>query len=468
MSYEYGNGNIIKIGSQSRNGSVYTRMIYGQSIRDNPVPTETTDRERNPFAAFRDPDTGKMIGLSKGLLSLGCLAVAAPGGGKTNLFNMILSRLVATMEDQDIIIIFDTKGDYLREFGDKIPTEDLVVVGSGEIYTGITKYHNIFAEIMPKGDAERLIYTPESDVDALEIAEQLFQQMQSETQPVFPAMAEQIVAGIIIYFMRRYWRGDQSKLNNKELIHFIQSKTADELKAIFEEDFMEDQRSCISYISGKGNQTQGVSSYIGSVLRKVFVGPFAKAEPGREFSMMHIVTGSRKKVVFIEYDLKRGNTLAPMYGILIDQALKHALGGRQDMRENLYLVLDEWAQLPKLKHAAAGLSFGRSQGVKMMAGMQNISAVEELYGEAGAKNILAGFQNIFAFKITDYDTRQFLIRRLGENYQNVSFTAQNENVNVQRTGYTLEEWDLLNLKLGQAAVSLANEPPFLFRMPKYE
>lgn len=102
-----------------------------------------------------------------------------------------------------------------------------------------------------------------------------------------------------------------------------------------------------------------------------------------------------------------------------------------------------------------------------MAGIQNISAIEELYGEAGARNILAGFQNVFAFRITDRNTRQFLVERLGENYQNISFSAQNESANVQRMGHTLEEWDLMELGLGQAVVSLAGTAPFLFRFPRY-
>ncbi len=465
--YEFGNAGNGKKGNMDRNGGIYTRALFGRNIRDNPVPEETADRRRGPFAVFQDPDSGKVIGLNKESLSLGCLAVAAPGGGKTNLFDMILSRLLTDMDNQDVIIIFDTKGDYLAEFGSRIPEEERVVIGSGWEYRKITSYHNIFAEIMPRGADGKLVYTPDSDVDALEIAELFFQQMHSETQPVFPAMAEQIVAGIIIYFMRRYWREDQSRLNNQELIHFFQRRTTEELKAVFEENYMEDYKSCISYISGKGTQTQGVNSYIGAILRKMFIGPFAVADPAREFSMMHILTGRKRTVVFIEYDLKRGNALAPMYGILIDQALKNALGGRGDTRKNVYLLLDEWALLPKLKYAADSLSFGRSQGVKVMAGIQNISAIEDLYGEAGARNILAGFQNIFAFRITDYHTRRFLVERLGENYQNISFSAQNESANIQYTGHTLEEWDLMELKLGQAAVVLAGEAPFLFRFPRY-
>jgi len=465
--YEFGNAGNGKKGNMDRNGGIYTRALFGRNIRDNPVPEETADRRRGPFAVFQDADSAKVIGLNKESLSLGCLAVAAPGGGKTNLFDMILSRLLTDMDNQDVIIIFDTKGDYLAEFGSRIPEEERVVIGSGWEYRKLTSYHNIFAEIMPRGVDGKLVYTPDSDVDALEIAELFFQQMHSETQPVFPAMAEQIVAGIIIYFMRRYWREDQSRLNNQELIHFFQSRTTEELKAVFEEDYMEDYKSCISYISGKGTQTQGVNSYIGAILRKMFIGPFAMADPAREFSMMHILTGRKRTVVFIEYDLKRGNALAPMYGILIDQALKNALGGRGDTRKNVYLLLDEWALLPKLKYAADSLSFGRSQGVKVMAGIQNISAIEDLYGEAGARNILAGFQNIFAFRITDYHTRRFLVERLGENYQNISFSAQNESVNIQYTGHTLEEWDLMELELGQAAVVLAGEAPFLFRFPRY-
>jgi Type IV secretion-system coupling protein DNA-binding domain. len=316
--YEFGNAGNGKKGNMDRNGGIYTRALFGHNIRDNPVPEETADRRRGPFSVFQDPVSGKVIGLNKESLSLGCLAVAAPGGGKTNLFDMILSRLLTDMDNQDVIIIFDTKGDYLAEFGSRIPEEERVVIGSGWGYRKITSYHNIFAEIMPRGVDGKLVYTPDSDVDALEIAELFFQQMHSETQPVFPAMAEQIVAGIIIYFMRRYWREDQSRLNNQELIHFFQSRTTEELKAVFEEDYMEDYKSCISYISGKGTQTQGVNSYIGAILRKMFIGPFAMADPAREFSMMHILTGRKRTVVFIEYDLKRGNALAPMYGILID------------------------------------------------------------------------------------------------------------------------------------------------------
>lgn len=431
------------------------------------VPVWTADKSRSPFVAFQDPKTQRIFGLSRDMLAYGLLAIGAPGTGKTNFLNMTLDRMLATMQPTDVIVIFDTKGDYLETFGSRIPDSVKVVIGNGEAYRRITSCHNIFAEVMPRGNDGKLVYVPESDEDVLELCEKLFQSMQSETQPIFPAMAEQVVAAVMIYYMKTYWRSAQSKLNNRELFNFFTHSTNDDLKKILSLDYMADQRSCIDYISGKGNQTQGVNSYVGSMLKKMFVGPFAQADPTREFSMRDIMYSGKKKVVFIEYDLRKGQLLAPMYSILIDNALKNALGGRQQAKNNKYFLLDEMLLLPKLEHLSDSLNFGRSLGVKVMCGLQNTCGLEEQYGEAGAKNILSSFQNMVAFRLNDYDTRQFVINRLGENYQNFSLSAQQANLNIQRAGHTVEDWHLLKLENGQAVVSLTGEAPFMFTMPLY-
>ena len=467
MTYNFGQKRIGTGSNQKINNGMYTKTILGQSIEDTPVPVWTADRSRNPFVAFQNPKTQKIFGINKDMLAYGLIAIGAPGTGKTNFLNMTLDRMLATMQPTDIIIIFDTKGDYLETFGSRIPDSDKIVIGNCEAYRLVTFYHNIFAEVMPRGKDGKLVYTPESDEDALNLCEQLFQSMNSETQPIFPTMAEQVVAAVMVYFMRTYWRKDQSKLNNKEFINFFTHSTNDDLKKVFELEYMSDQHSCIDYISGKGNQTQGVNSYVGSVLKKMFVGPFAQADPAREFSMRDIIYSGKKKVVFIEYDLCKGKLLAPMYGLLIDRAFANALGGRQKTKTNKYFLLDEMLLLPKIEHMCDSLNFGRSLGVKVMCGLQNICGLEEQYGEAGAKNILSSFQNMIAFRTNDYYTRQFVINRLGENYQNFSLSVQQENLNLQREGHTVEDWNLLKLKNGEAVVSLAGEESFLFTMPLY-
>ena len=454
-------------GGENLYTGVATKTIYGQSIRENPVPVWTSDRSRNPFVIFQDSENGNVIGINKDQLSYGFLAFGAPGGGKTNFFNMIIAGLLPTLSRGEKIIIFDTKGDYLKEFGDSIPKQNKVVIGAGDEYRKISSYHNIFAEIMPRGNDGKLVYMPDSDTDALNISTQLFQQIKSEIQPVFPAMSEQIFCAVLIYFMRTFWRTDQKKLNNRELISFMSESTNNDLKAIFELNYMRDQRNCIEYISGKGNQTQGVNSYIGTILKKMFIGPFAESDPMREFSMREIMRSRQQQIVFIEYDLERGQVLSPMYGVLLDRGLANALGGRQADRNNVYVVLDEMLLLPMIEHLQDALNFGRSRGVKVLCGLQNTAGLTELYGEAGALNALGSFQNMITFKLTDFDTRQFVINRLGENYQHISFSSEQEKIHDQRAGHTVEEWDLIGLKLGEAVISLKDEAPFLFTMPKY-
>lgn len=186
MAYDFGQKRIGEGSNQERNGGMYTQTILGQSIGDIAVPVWTADRSRKPFVAFQDPKTQKLFGLNRDMLAYGLLALGAPGTGKTNFFNMILDRMLTTMQEGEVFIIFDTKGDYLETFGSKIPDSMKVVIGNSEEYRRSTLYHNIFAEIMPRGKDGRLVYIPESDEDALEICEQLFQSMQSETQPIFP------------------------------------------------------------------------------------------------------------------------------------------------------------------------------------------------------------------------------------------------------------------------------------------
>ena len=41
------------------------------------------------------------------------------------------------------------------------------------------------------------------------------------------------------------------------------------------------------------------------------------------------------------------------------------------------------------------------------------------------------------------------------------------NLNIQRAGHTVEDWNMLKLKNGEAVVSLVDEDPFLFAMPLY-
>ena len=416
-----------------------------------------------------DPISKKSIGFSKYLLARGVLGIGAAGTGKTNL-NLILEKaILETMESDAVHLVFDPKGDYLKQVVKKVPVKNLFIISSDSRYRHISKYWNMFAEIMSRGSDGRLAYTPDCDEIAFELVSSFFQEMESETQPIFPAMAGQLLTAMIIYYISCHWRNQPYRLNNRDFLNFVYAQKGEDIKKILEMKGMERYRSCANYISGgqSGNQTQGVLSYLNSVLRKIFVGSFAEADSERSFSVREIFERNQKAVIVIVYDLMRGNTLGPIYKILLDLSLKYSLGLLNGKKRNYYLLIDEWGMVPKLNYMSIALSYGRSQGVKVICGIQNVSAIQKIYGEEEATAIMAGFQTLIGFRVADYPSRQYLMNHFGNNYQHYSYVDLNRNLHVQREGYSLEDWEILSLSCGQAAIYMVDEKPFFFQFPKY-
>lgn len=149
-------------------------------------------------------------------------------------------------------------------------------------------------------------------------------------------------------------------------------------------------------------------------------------------------------------------------------ALKEALGRRSGAKGNVYVMIDEMKLVPDLMHIDDALNFGRSLGVKIFAGLQSINQLYDIYGEYRGKALVAGFMNSFCFQTWDYESRKYISDRFGENYSNISFRSMNEPINIQREGHTVEDWDILNLNVGEAFVNLVGEKPFKFRFSNYE
>ena len=191
----------------------------------------------------------------------------------------------------------------------------------------------------------------------------------------------------------------------------------------------------------------------------------------REFAMSSLVrdrgTDRQKTVVFIEYDLKAGEVLGPIYRLLIDLALKEALGQNRRRIGNVYFLIDEFKLLPNLMHIDDALNFGRSLGVRVVAGLQSIDQLYANYGEDRGKTIAAGFMSCFCFHTPDASSRRYITNRFGENFGQLVFHANGQPVSSPKEGHTVEDWDVLSFPVGMAAVDLVGEKPFLYRFAEY-
>lgn len=405
-------------------------------------------------------NTSHRVIINDELLSKHMLLIGGTGCGKTNVFYYCLQQIKSRMNKNDVMLVFDTKGDFYSRFyrqGD-------IVIANSKQYSQISLKWNIYKEILIDGWDDKDIFN-----NTYEITHSLFKEaIEKSGQQFFPNAARDLLSAILIAqirlgkddmeFRKRFF-------NNKALRQYLDSLSIERLKKLLSPKVFPDLSSALMYLGDDLNdQALGVLAELQNISRQIFIGDFA--EDGR-FSVRNFVREKGGNTLFIEYDLSMGDTLTPLYRLLFDLGLKEAMG-RNKSSGNVYMICDEFKLLPNLQHIEDGVNFGRSLGVKIIAGLQSIEQLYEIYGESRGKNIVAGFSSIISFKLNDNSTREYISDLYGKNIVLEQYKSSNNTiVEEKREGHTIEDWDLNSLKIGEAIVGLAFEKPFRFQFDLY-
>lgn len=439
------------------------QVIYGTTVKDNPVFDVEKPLIHFPGMCFAD---GRSFCVDEKLFSKHILLLGGSGCGKTNTFLFAMRQMLSNLGENDVAIVFDTKGEFYEKFhrpGD-------YVIGNSLEFLNKSCVWNIFDEILADGWSDYAV-----QANAREIAAALFHGRGSSSQPFFCNAAKELFYAVLMYFLRQaqdnpaVW---MPRLNNLDLKRALNQFQGNDYVNIFNR--YKDLRYMQTYIgNGSSNQALGVFGELNSMVAEFFVGNLAQRDPLRNLSVRNAVRRRQGKIIFIEYDLAMGETLTPIYRLLVDQALKEALSRQaagQSKKCHCYLFVDEFKLLPKLQHIDDALNFGRGLGIRVMAGIQSINQLYDIYGQEKGEVLASGFGSLMAFRTNDNVSRDYISNLMGENI--VAYQYANELSNSvkteQRQGKTVELWDQLNLGVGQAIVSMGDNPPFLYQFDEYE
>ena len=392
---------------------------------------------------------GDQIPISKDLLSKHILVIGGIGTGKTNTINLLLRNLMGTMNENDVMIIFDPKKDYYNDFH----KEGDIIVSNDETCNA---YWNIFNEIMIDNRIEENIN---------EIASYFYKdRIDKSSNPFFPSAAKDVFASLLSYIIRK---NKTDLMNNKALRNLVDTVESKDYISIFKK--YDDLSGICSYIAddAKG-QAQGVMAEYKQALREILIGNFKKEG---DFSIRQTVRNRGNKVIYIEYDLGLGRTLAPIYSLLFDLAIKEALCRQEDEKGNVYFIIDEFRLLRPLSHMDNGINFGRSLGAKFVLGLQNAEQVYDVYGENAGRSILSGCNTLIGFNVSDKATRELIEERGGESIKLLTRQSQIRSRGIQedvQRANCIEDADIRNLEVGQAIVQYGQLNPFIFKFKKFE
>ncbi|MDR1700891.1 MAG: type IV secretion system DNA-binding domain-containing protein, partial [Lachnoclostridium sp.] len=274
-------------------------VFDGNRLHNKPVTYDLSGTSKCAF--WGDSDN---VPLDMDLLSRHSMCLGGIGTGKTNAFSQIISQLRTSMTTDDVMIVFDTKGDFYNEFyrnGDIVISNDETATGANGI-----DYWNIFNEIETDEHMEENI---------VEIAKSLFmQKIDKSNQPFFPNAAKDLFTAILTHFTRNK---ETIKRDNQSLRTFLDKSPTAEIREILQKH--NDMKAMVSYIADdRSPQTQGVMSELQQMSREILLGNFKKIGT---LSMRNLVREKGGKVIFIEYDIGVGAMLSPIYSLLFDMAI---------------------------------------------------------------------------------------------------------------------------------------------------
>lgn len=386
------------------------------------------------------------------IFSTGLLLIGNTECGKTTTLINILDQIMPAFTNNDVMIIFDSKGDFKRKYyNPQNPNHILVSLRKED--EKYARTWNVFRELT---DEEGYLSADAIDINTAEISKALHKGMESSMQPFFTVASSDFLGKIASSLVREAMETrNASKLNNYSFSNLLSSSTNTQMLELTGR--YPEYRYLRSYVGdGSSNQSLGVYGHMMAVKERTFIGSFNKNDPGRDFGIREVVRNRSGKILFLEYDVRYAETLSVVYSLLMDLAIKEAVSSPGG---NKWFICDEASLLPYLEHIGSLLNFGRSYGCKTIFALQSYAQLEDNYDEKKASVIAAGFCNMFAYQNTDFATRKYIKERCGEVFEVYNYGGQNISCN----SFTVRDSDLKNLQAGEAFIDIKNFHPFKFR-----
>ena len=381
------------------------------------------------------------------------LLVGQVGSGKSTLLTRVLMpQIFAQMDPGDSAVIFCVKDEMIDGFYH--PEEGDVLLDCDA--KDPENIWNLFEELRSSECPEAV---------AAELCDVIFSGYENRVQPLFTKAPMDLLRSLLLYLYRHYEERTGAFPTTSTLIGFYQrlglkDRVVDGriekglLTLIREEPELSHLRDYFGE-QGRSDMSLGILAELRSVIEDSFR-ERAFCQPGR-FSARAALQKGRK--VFIRFQPAK-NTKGTLryFDMILDQLVKNSL--REDGRKK-WFFFDEFSLLGHLQYLDQALAFGRGAGFRIIAAIQDAQLMEKNYEKHEADSILSLFPNVFCFFTSGPKSRELLSSRYGANLVSVLSSSGRQEL-LERKAILDEDFYELTAP-GDCIVSLAGQPPFLFR-----
>lgn len=311
------------------------------------------------------------------------LVMGSSGAGKTQIINSILKQI---LKRGDKVILWDVKGIYLQSF-----LEDEKV------------------KLLAPWDARSTQWSLGKDIlrysDCHQIASILIPKNPKETQPYFTNASRQILEAILIKLSAGGNSWGWGAL--WEMIAMGKDPLAAELKQ------SKDGSVAANYLYGDSKAAQDVYSSL--IVASQYIKWLAKAWPKDGISLRQWVTDNDKNNrILILGGLPNFRELASANATTAIQIMMNEILSLPDNHNRrIWLIVDELTTLSATESLLEGFLMGRSKGLCVVAGIQDIGRVEFLYGRELTKSISNAFSTAIFLRCSDEETSRWVSDAIG-------------------------------------------------------
>lgn len=138
--------------------------------------------------------------------------------------------------------------------------------------------------------------------------------------------------------------------------------------------------------------------------------------PPGEFSLRAWLENPKGGNLWITWREDMAPALKPLISAWIDALFVSILSMPEDPKRRVWAFIDELASLEKLASLEPALTKGRKHGLRVVAGLQSTSQLDDIYGRDTAKTLRSCFSSLAVLRISKSDpaTAEDFSRSLGE------------------------------------------------------
>ena len=144
--------------------------------------------------------------------------------------------------------------------------------------------------------------------------------------------------------------------------------------------------------------------------------PPYKLMPQGDFSIVDFLQDDKKGNLYITWKEEQAESLKPLITAWADVIMGTILSLPPSSKRAIWVFLDELASLDALSSLTDAVEKGRKHGLRIVAGLQTISQIRDIYGKDLAQTIMANMRNLVVLggSKSDAETAETMSKSLGE------------------------------------------------------